>query len=510
MPVLPITGKYVHVPIIDDMDREAWKDWVNRKIEEPKSQRKLVLVIVAVALLLDNMLYMVIVPIIPQYIREMGDFQEVINISVPVTTTAPSYTTAALGKGQKSTTLSPDFTMGTNCTRFDYLSEEEQKAFDKPGRFTQTFGNSTFVCDYLPDVMASHLRPEDRYLFFNRSFLQQFDWTIVINRGAESRAIGFLFASKAIVQILIGPFAGHIIDKVGYDRPMLFGLIIIFFSTTVFAFGSSYITMFMARSLQGVGSAFADTSGLAMIADRFTEEGERSRALGIALAFISFGCLVAPPFGGILYQFFGKAMPFLTLALIALLDGLLLMIVTAPIRRERMAKEQSKELPNGTPIYLLFLDPYIAISAGALAMSNVSLAFLEPTIALWMKDTMNAEEWQMGLVWLPGFFPHVAGVFLTVYLAKRFPQYQWLMAAGGLALEGIMCLFIPMCTAFWALCIPIMGICFGIALIDTALLPMLAFLVDTRHTSVYGSIYAIADISYSLAYSFGPLVAGKK
>ena len=37
---------------------------------------------------------------------------------------------------------------------------------------------------------------------------------------------------------------------------------------------------------------------LAMIADRYQDEASRSRQLGIALAFISFGSLVAPPFGG--------------------------------------------------------------------------------------------------------------------------------------------------------------------------------------------------------------------
>lgn len=35
-----------------------------------------------------------------------------------------------------------------------------------------------------------------------------------------------------------------------------------------------------------------------MIADRYPDESSRSRQLGIALAFISFGSLVAPPFGG--------------------------------------------------------------------------------------------------------------------------------------------------------------------------------------------------------------------
>jgi len=56
--------------------------------------------------------------------------------------------------------------------------------------------------------------------------------------------------------------------------------------------------------------------------------------------------------------------------------------------------------------------------------------------------------------------------------------------------------------------LPICVICFGIALIDTALLPMLGFIVDKKYTAVYGSVYAIADISYCAAYAFGPVVAG--
>lgn len=41
-------------------------------------------------------------------------------------------------------------------------------------------------------------------------------------------------------------------------------------------------------------------------------------------------------------------------------------------------------------------------------MANVSLAFLEPTVSKWMGDTMDAEEWQQGMIWLPSFFPHVS------------------------------------------------------------------------------------------------------
>ena len=78
-----------------------------------------------------------------------------------------------------------------------------------------------------------------------------------------------------------------------------------------------------------------------------------------------------------------------------------------------------------------------------------------------MREQMNATEWQMGLIWLPGFVPHVSGVYLTVKLNERHPKYQWLIAATGLVIQGSMCIFVPFCKSFGTLMIPISGICFG-------------------------------------------------
>ncbi|EFO92603.1 hypothetical protein CRE_26909 [Caenorhabditis remanei] len=160
-------------------------------------------------------------------------------------------------------------------------------------------------------------------------------------------------------------------------------------------------------------------------------------------------------------------------------------------------------------MWRLFMDPFIACCSGALIMANVSLAFLEPTITTWMAETMpETPGWLVGVIWLPPFFPHVLGVYVTVKLLKSFPGYTWAIAMIGLSMEGIACFAIPYTNSVLTLIIPLAFVCFGIALIDTSLLPMLGHLVDTRHVSVYGSVYAIADISYSLAYAFGPIIAG--
>ncbi|KAI5103688.1 putative vesicular acetylcholine transporter-A, partial [Silurus meridionalis] len=378
-------------------------------VHDPERQRRIILVSVCVALLLDNMLYMVIVPIIPDYLADL---------------------------------------------------ESENEAHSN---------NSTASTKENLDMK-----------------------------------IGVLFASKAIVQLLVNPLSGTFIDRVGYDIPLLIGLTIMFLSTSVFAFAENYATLFMARSLQGLGSAFADTSGIAMIADRYTEEAERRRALGIALAFISFGSLVAPPFGGVLYEFAGKRVPFVVLACVCLADGLLLLTVIKPF------SDRSREnMPIGTPIQRLMVDPYIAVVAGALTVCNIPLAFLEPTVANWMETTMHSTKWEMGLTWLPSFFPHIFGVYMTVKLAAKYPHLQWFYGALGMVIIGASSCTVPACKNFGQLMVPLCGICFGIALVDTALLPTLAFLVDVRHVSVYGSVYAIADISYSVAYAMGPIVAGQ-
>lgn len=246
-----------------------------------------------------------------------------------------------------------------------------------------------------------------------------------------------------------------------------------------------------------------------MIADRFTEENERSAALGIALAFISFGSLVAPPYGSVLYSLAGKPIPFLFLSLICLFDGFMVFMVIQPKTNNKQVNTAGERV-QGTPMWRLFMDKYIAICSGALIMANISLAFLEPSITTWMSSAIpNTPAWMVGIIWFPPFFPHVLGVYVTVRLMHRYPQKEWLFAAIGLAMEGLSCFIIPFTNSVLQLILPLSTLCFGIALIDTSLLPMLGYLVDTRHVSVYGSVYAIADISYSLAYAFGPIIAGE-
>ncbi|KAH3770749.1 hypothetical protein DPMN_172042 [Dreissena polymorpha] len=292
------------------------------RINDPVHQRRLVLAIVCIALLLDDMLYMVIVPLIPEYLADLRRNGEEMN----------------------------------TYNRIQHLNWTA---------FNIAYSNASL---WYEDLTYATPMPDESQL-----------------------SISVLFASKAIFQLLINPFTGMFIDRVGYYLPLIIGMAIMFMSTTVFAFGKSFAVLIFARSLQGFGSAFSNASGLAMLADRFPEEGERNKAFGIALAFTSFGSFFAPPFGGILYQFVGNIVPFLLLASICVIDGLLVLFVMKPgIKMRNVIPPEDR--PKATPIWRLLMDPFILVAAGALTMANVPLAFLEPTIAVWMDKTMNSDR----------------------------------------------------------------------------------------------------------------------
>uniref|UniRef100_A0A3Q4N1V7 Solute carrier family 18 member 2 n=1 Tax=Neolamprologus brichardi TaxID=32507 RepID=A0A3Q4N1V7_NEOBR len=152
---------------------------------------------------------------------------------------------------------------------------------------------------------------------------------ILINENVK---VGMLFASKATVQLITNPFVGPITNRIGYQLPIFVGFCIMFISTIMFAFSSSYALLFVARSLQGVGSSCSSVAGMGMLASVYTDDEERGHAIGIALGGLALGVLVGPPFGSVMYEFVGKTAPFLILAFLALFDGALQLFILQPTK----------------------------------------------------------------------------------------------------------------------------------------------------------------------------------
>ena len=63
-------------------------------------------------------------------------------------------------------------------------------------------------------------------------------------------------------------------------------------------------------------------------------------------------------------------------------------------------------------------------------------------------------------------------------MQAKFPEHIWIVAAVGVVMDGCSCFLIPWCSNYFLLMLPICILCFGIAMVDTALLPTLGYIVD--------------------------------
>ncbi|KAJ8286138.1 hypothetical protein GJAV_G00034960 [Gymnothorax javanicus] len=426
---------------------------------ESRGSRKLVLVVVCVALLLDNMLLTVVVPIIPTFLY-----------ATELKSPEPS---APASERSQPVTQRP----------------AEETAFST---ILSRYDNATYVLRVstanLTELASTVAPRSSNGCLVNYAFLDQ-----------ENVRVGLLFASKAIVQLLVNPFVGPLTNRIGYHIPMFAGFVIMFVSTIMFAFSGTYTLLFLARALQGIGSSFSSVAGLGMLASVYTDDEERGVAMGIALGGLAMGLLVGAPFGSVMYAFVGKSAPFLILAFLAIFDGALQLCILQP-------SKISPESVQGTPLLTLLRDPYILITAGSICFANMGVAILEPTLPIWMLKTMCSPKWQLGMAFLPASMSYLIGTNLFGMLANK--MGRWLCSMIGMIIVGVSLLCVPFATSIYGLIGPNGGLGFAIGMVDSSMMPIMGYLVDIRHASVYGSVYAIADVAFCMGFAIGPSTGG--
>ncbi|XP_073909556.1 chromaffin granule amine transporter isoform X5 [Castor canadensis] len=432
-------------------------------LKKGRESRQLVLVVVFVALLLDNMLLTVVVPIVPTFLlaAELKEANSSLHTRRPLSS--------------RQALASPTFS-----TSFSYFDNTTMAVEESAPRSTAWTNGSSRATS--PPVMESSSVNKANCLK-GIELLEE-----------ENIRVGVLFASKALMQLLVNPFVGPLTNRIGYHIPMFAGFVILFLSTVMFAFSGTYALLFVARTLQGIGSSFSSVAGLGMLASVYTDDYDRGRAMGIALGGLALGVLVGAPFGSVMYEFIGKSAPFLFLAFLALLDGALQLCILQP-------SKVSPESAKGTPLLTLLKDPYILVAAGSICFANMGVAILEPTLPIWMMQTMCSPEWQLGLAFLPASVSYLIGTNLFGVLANK--MGRWLCSLLGMVVVGTSLLCVPLAHDIFGLIAPNAGLGFAIGMVDSSLMPIMGYLVDLRHTSVYGSVYAIADVAFCMGFAIG-------
>ncbi|KAF3818357.1 hypothetical protein GH733_011774, partial [Mirounga leonina] len=111
-----------------------------------------------------------------------------------------------------------------------------------------------------------------------------------------------------------------------------------------------------------------------------------------------------------------------------------------------------------------------------------------------------------GLAFLPASVSYLIGINLFGVLANK--MGRWLCSLIGMIVVGTSLLCVPLAHNIFGLIGPNAGLGFSIGMVDSSMMPIMGHLVDLRHTSVYGSVYAIADVAFCMGFAIGPSTGG--
>ena len=131
--------------------------------------------------------------------------------------------------------------------------------------------------------------------------------------------------------------AGTLADRFGRRRALTFGLVAFAAASSAAAFATTVPELVTARTLMGGAAAFIMPSTLSILANVFTDERERSLAIGIWSGVVGLGVVLGPLVGGALLDHFWWGSVFVVnvpVAVAAIIAG----AVVVPESRDRDAQ----------------------------------------------------------------------------------------------------------------------------------------------------------------------------
>jgi len=340
--------------------------------------------------------------------------------------------------------------------------------------------------------------------------------------GIDDSLIFVLFSSKAAVQILANPVVGRLVDNFGPMRPLLLAITVLAASSLSFGISLSsssihhhmlYAILFSSRAIQGVASCALMSGGMALLT-RLHEADDRSSAMSTAMLGVALGVMTGAPLGGILADRISVLAPYGGIAAMVVLPLILHLkfVLEGGFGEGSWPEEEEDEarldeMPQGGTATSLYGDRFVIIPTGAVAVINMCIAVIEPSVPLYLaKEPFNYGSMAQGLIFGISTLGYLCGTPIAGYLADgTFPKWK-IMIVGVFALSaGLIVMAID--RQLWLLCFGLALVGIGMGLGDTPSLPLLAEVVEWRGRNEFGCAYALMDMATSMGFLCGPLLA---
>ena len=125
--------------------------------------------------------------------------------------------------------------------------------------------------------------------------------------------VGFVVSAFAVTRMILDMPAGLLARKYDKKAIMIIGLLLLSTSSILAGFAQNYITLVIARMIEGSGSALYVTTATVFLAQISGKE-KRGQWMSLYMGMLLLGSIFGPTFGGILADLYDIRMPFFAYA----------------------------------------------------------------------------------------------------------------------------------------------------------------------------------------------------
>ncbi len=328
--------------------------------------------------------------------------------------------------------------------------------------------------------------------------------------GSGVEALGLMTMSFALAQLIAAPFMGALADRYGRRPLVLLALASFAAANIAFLLASSTTAFIVIRALEGALTAGLFPAAMGVVGDVVPEK-DRARWVGIIMGSYGAGLIFGPVIGGILYDGWGFAAPFIASAIMAVLAFITAVIVMPETRtpavrwREMLRKRRVTALAPAasSSIWASLPRPY-HVFATLLILDFIGVfvfAFVEPQMVFYFYDELDWTTIQFGLVVGAYGLSMVFGQVVLGRTSDRFGRKPIILM--GMLLSTMLYAGLALVTRYPLMLLVAAVAGMGSALISPALSSYYLDITDEQYRS---RILGIKESSAALGGVVGPLL----
>ncbi|MCH2533538.1 MAG: MFS transporter [Bdellovibrionales bacterium] len=329
---------------------------------------------------------------------------------------------------------------------------------------------------------------------------------------ASDFQVGLLMSIYSLMQFFFAPMWGRISDYKGRKPIILLSLVGAGLAHIMFAFASSYWGLFLARTLAGFFGANIATA-MAYVAD-VTDEGNRSKQMGLIGAAFGLGFIFGPFFGAELARFgeymgdmppFGSSFAAIGAGSICLLNAVFAFFVLEESLIGQVAKKKTLMVHERVKLLFKYIKkPVVGVLLQTTFVVTFSMALMEATLFLFVQDLFDWELRKAGYG-----FAYVGIIMVSTqgYLIRKWmPKFgeKKLLIAGAILLGlGLMGIALSDTVAVLAVAVTSLGV--GTGLLNPSIVGSISLLSDKTEQ---GMSIGVNQSFSALGRIIGPAVGG--